>query len=226
MIPLRDSTRSRHFPIITIALIVLNLYIFFRQSISSQAELTSIISNYALIPAYLTANLKAYSLFGILHPPLITSTFLHGSWFHVLFNMLYLWIFGDNIEDKLGPVRFLIFYLLSGIAGNLTHVFIDPVSPIPLVGASGAIAGLLGAYIITFPKARVTSLFFVLFFFFIRDIPAIYFILFWFILQVINGVSSLGIMGNTTAWWAHIGGFLCGILLMIILRKREKQSII
>ena len=225
LIPLRDSTRSRHFPYLTIIIIILNLYIFFRQFTGSQAELSFIISNYAFVPAHLTANLQSSSFFGLLHTPLITSMFLHGGWFHVIFNMLYLWIFGDNIEDKLGPVRFLLFYLLCGIAGNLAHVFIDPTSPIPLVGASGAIAGLLGAYVITFPRARVTSLFFVLFFFFIRDIPAIYFILFWFALQVINGVSSLGIMGSTTAWWAHIGGFVFGILLMILFRKKERNIV-
>ena len=226
LIPLRDSTRSHHFPYVTVTIIILNLYIYFQQFASSQSELTSIISNYALVPANLTANFQGYSFFGLLHLPLVTSIFLHGSWFHVIFNMLYLWIFGDNIEDKLGPVRFIIFYLLCGIAGNLAHVFIDPSSPIPLVGASGAIAGLLGAYVITFPRAKVTSLFFILFFFFIRDIPAIYFILFWFILQVINGVASIGIMGNATAWWAHIGGFLFGILLMTLFKKRELQNII
>lgn len=223
MIPLRDSTRSRHFPFVTVALIILNLYIFFRQSFSSPAELSVLISNYALVPAKLVADFKAYSFAGLLHVPLVTAVFLHGSWFHVIFNMLYLWIFGDNIEDKLGPVRFLIFYLLCGIAGNVAHIFIDPTSVIPLVGASGAIAGLLGAYVITFPRACVTSFFFVFFFFFIRDIPAVYFILFWFALQVINGIASIGIMGNTTAWWAHIGGFLFGILLMLLLRKKEKR---
>jgi membrane associated rhomboid family serine protease len=138
--------------------------------------------------------------------------------------MLYLWIFGDNIEDRLGHTRFLLFYILAGIAGNLTHIILHSGSPIPLVGASGAIAGVLGAYFITFPRAKITSLFFIVFIIFIREIPAIYFLLFWFILQLVNGLTSLGIMGNTVAWWAHIGGFLVGILLMMLLKKKDRWS--
>ncbi|QNB46300.1 rhomboid family intramembrane serine protease [Thermanaerosceptrum fracticalcis] len=225
MIPLRDSTRSRSFPLITICLIVINLYIYFVQATSSRVELQSIIVNYALIPAHLTERLQELSWTGILYPPLITSTFLHGSWFHVLFNMLYLWVFGDNIEDKLGRFRFLIFYLLSGIGGNIAHILTNPASPIPLVGASGAIAGVLGAYFITFPRARVTSLIFILFFITIKDIPAVIFLFIWFVIQVLNGIANLGMMGNPVAYWAHIGGFVVGILLMLILRKKPRPYI-
>jgi len=220
MIPLRDSTRSRSFPIVTVTLIVLNLLIFTRQTTLGQHEMIRFLSQYTLIPARFTESIQSLSLAGLFHPPLVTSTFLHGSWFHVISNMLYLWIFGDNIEDKLGRVRYLLFYLLAGIAGNLAHIMTDPVSPIPLLGASGAVAGVLGAYIITFPRARITSLIFILFFITIRDIPAFYFLLIWFLLQVFNGISSLGIMGTTVAWWAHIGGFLTGILLMSLFKKR------
>ena len=156
---------------------------------------------------------------GFLHLPLLTSIFLHGGWFHVLFNMLYLWIFGDNIEDQLGHARFLLFYLLAGIAANLAHVVFFPGSPIPLVGASGAIAGVLGAYIITFPRACITSLIFVVFFVTVRKIPAVYFLIFWFVLQLANALMSLGLMGNSVAWWAHTGGFVAGILLMLLFRK-------
>lgn len=222
MIPLRDSTRSRSFPWLTIIIIFLNLYIFFRQTILSGPELEQFILRYALVPAHLTAQFQEFSWLGLFSPPLFTSFFLHGSWFHVIFNMLYLWIFGDNIEDKLGKARFLVFYVLAGVLANLAHVLIDPTSPIPLVGASGAIAGVLGAYAITFPRARITSIIFVLFFFTIRDIPAVYFLLFWFVVQVFNGVTSLGLMGNTVAWWAHIGGFLSGIILMLLLKKRQR----
>lgn len=225
MIPLRDSTRSHSFPLITISLIIFNLYIFFRQYTSTQFELERIIINYAFTPAYLTERIQVLSWQGLLHLPLVTSTFLHGSWFHVIFNMLYLWIFGDNVEDKLGSGRFLFFYLAAGILANLAHALTDPLSPIPLVGASGAIAGVLGAYFITFPHARITSLIFIFFFVTIRDIPAVFFLLFWFVMQLFNGISSLGIMGNTVAWWAHIGGFLAGLVLMPLLRKKKSPYI-
>lgn len=221
MIPLRDSTRSRSFPYVTVILIAVNLYIYFVQFTSTQQGLEELIFNYALIPDRFTQLLQNYNLIGVLHLPLITSFFLHGSWFHVIFNMLYLWIFGDNIEDRLGHIRFLLFYLLAGIAGNLGHILFHATSPIPLVGASGAIAGILGGYIIAFPQARITSLIFIFFFITIREIPAFYFLLFWFLLQVVNGVTSLGIMGNTVAWWAHIGGFLTGLVLMNVFKKKK-----
>lgn len=222
MIPLRDSTRSRSIPIVTVILIILNLYIFFRQSIMPEPELERFFIQYGLIPALFTERLQDYSWFGLLYAPLVTSFFLHGSWFHVLFNMLYLWIFGDNIEDRLGHFRFILFYFLSGILANTAHFLTDINSPIPLVGASGAIAGVLGAYFITFPRARVTSLIFVFIFFTIREIPAVVFLLFWFAINLFQGLSNSGSMSNT-AWWAHIGGFLVGMILMLLLKKREPR---
>ena len=222
MIPLRDSTRSRSIPIVTVILIILNLYIFFRQSIMTDPQLERFFIQYGLIPVLFTERLQDYSWFGVLYAPLVTSFFLHGSWFHVLFNMLYLWIFGDNIEDRLGHFRFILFYFLSGILANAAHFLTDINSPIPLVGASGAIAGVLGAYFITFPRARITSLIFVFIFFTIREIPAIVFLLFWFAINLFQGLSSSGSLSNT-AWWAHIGGFLAGMFLMILLKKKEPR---
>lgn len=223
MIPLRDSTCSRRYPLVTIALIIINIYIYVQQFISTPPAFEQIILNYSLIPALFTDRIQELSFFGLLYPPLVTSFFLHGSWFHVLSNMLYLWIFGDNIEDKLGRVRFIIFYLLAGILANLAHILTDPNSPIPLVGASGAIAGILGAYFITFPRARITSLIFIFFFITVREIPAVFFLFFWFIIQVLNGINSLGGMGSNVAWWAHIGGFLTGIILMKLLKKGSPE---
>ena len=220
MIPLRDSTRSRTFPVVTVTLIALNLLIYFRQSVLDQHGLIMFLSQYALIPAMFTESIQSQFVAGLFHLPLITAIFLHGSWFHVISNMLYLWIFGDNIEDKLGRVRFLLLYLLTGISGNLAHIMTDPQSPLPVLGASGAVAGVLGAYILAFPRARITSLIFILFFITVRDIPAFYFLLFWFLLQIYNGIASLGIMGTTVAWWAHIGGFITGMILLILLRRR------
>ena len=226
MIPLRDSTHSRSFPIITVGLIVLNLSIYFLQSLSSPPEVEQIILNYSFIPSLLTKQIHSLSLLGFLHSPLLTSTFLHGSWFHVIFNMLYLWIFGDNIEDKLGHLRFLLFYLFLGVAANLVYYVTAVNSPIPLVGASGAIAGILGAYFVTFPRAKVTTLFFVFIFIFIRKIPAVFFLLFWFIIQIFNGLSNLGTTGSSVAWWAHIGGFIVGLLIMPLISEKKHQKII
>jgi membrane associated rhomboid family serine protease len=221
MIPLRDSTRSRKYPLVTIILIALNIYIYVRQFTSAPSGLQHIIANYAFIPAHYSEQIQELSVFGLFFPPLITSIFLHGSWFHVLSNMLYLWIFGDNIEDRLGHARFVAFYLLAGIVANLAHFLIDPHSPIPLVGASGAVAGVLGAYFITFPRARITSLVFILFFITVREIPAVFFLLFWFIIQVFNGINSLGGIGGNVAWWAHIGGFLTGMVLVNLLKRKN-----
>lgn len=221
MIPLRDSTCSRNYPIVTISLIIINIYVYIQQFLSTPSGFEQIILDYSLVPALFTERLQELSLFGIFYPPLVTSFFLHGSWFHVLSNMLYLWIFGDNIEDKLGRFRFIIFYFLSGVIANLVHILTDPNSAIPLVGASGAVAGILGAYFITFPRAKITSLIFIFFFITVRKIPAVFFLFIWFIIQVFNGIGSLGGMGNNVAWWAHIGGFLAGIILMSLLKKKD-----
>lgn len=225
MIPLRDSTRSGSFPFVTVALIILNIYVYLQQFFLTTPQLEQLLYYYALIPVFLTERFQASVLSALLYPPLVTSFFLHGSWFHVLFNMLYLWIFGDNIEDRLGHARFLLFYLLCGVIANLSHVLIDPFSPIPLVGASGAIAGVLGAYFIAFPRARITSLLIIFVFVTIRNIPAVYFLLFWFIIQLINGITNIGLMGNSVAWWAHIGGFLSGMVLLLLLRKKNNRRV-
>lgn len=224
MIPLRDSTRSRTFPFFTVILIILNLYIFLRQSIMTDLQFERYILQYGLIPALLTERVQEFSWPGLLYAPIVTSFFLHGSWFHVLFNMLYLWIFGDNIEDRLGHFRFLLFYVLSGILANAAHFLTDVNSLSPLIGASGAIAGVLGAYFITFPKAKVTSLIFVFIFFTIRQIPAVFFLLFWFAINLLQGLSSDSALSGT-AWWAHIGGFVAGILLMLLLRRKNKSDL-
>jgi membrane associated rhomboid family serine protease len=224
MIPLRDSAHSRHFPLVTVILIALNLFIFLQQALSTPLQMENIILHYGFTPALLTERVESLSLLGFLYPPLLTATFLHGSWFHVISNMLYLWIFGDNIEDRLGHFRFLLFYLISGVAANLIYYVTAINSPIPLVGASGAIAGILGAYFITFPKAKITTLIFVFIFIFIRKIPATFFLFFWFIVQIFNGVLNAGATGSSVAWWAHIGGFIIGFLLMPLLKKKNRYT--
>lgn len=225
MIPLRDNARPHRFPVVTIILMALNFYVFFRQFMMPGTQVEGFLLRYGLVPALLTERLQEMSWLGLLYAPLFTSFFLHGGLFHLLSNMLYLWVFGDNIEDRLGHFRFLIFYVLCGLLANGAHYLTDIYSPIPLIGASGAVAGVLGAYFISYPHAKVTSLVFFLFFISVREIPAFYFLLFWIVIQIMNGVSSFGAMGVAVAWWAHIGGFFAGILLMLLLRKRENQSL-
>jgi membrane associated rhomboid family serine protease len=151
--------------------------------------------------------------------------FLHGGWFHLGGNMLYLWIFGDNIEDRMGHVGFLIFYVISGIAAVMTHILLDPNSSVPLVGASGAIAGVLGAYLVLFPRARILSL--IPFGFFSRfvHVPAIYFLPIWFVLQLISGLGSM-VAGQAEgiAWWAHVGGFVAGMVLAFVFARRPRAA--
>jgi membrane associated rhomboid family serine protease len=147
---------------------------------------------------------------------------MHGGWLHLVGNMLYLWIFGDNVEDKLGHIRFLVFYLLCGIAASALHIVLEPTSNVPTIGASGAISGILGAYILMFPRARVLTLIPIFIFIQIAELPAYVILGLWFVLQFFNGMLSLGYanagMGGV-AWWAHIGGFIAGLLLVIPLRK-------
>lgn len=154
---------------------------------------------------------------------LTTAMFLHGGWFHVLSNMLYLWIFGDNVEDRMGHFKYLVFYLLTGYIATIAHVFYTPASNVPLIGASGAIAGVLGAYLILYPHARVLTLVFIFIFIQIIPIPAVIFLGIWFVLQILNGTASLSVQAaQSVAFWAHIGGFVSGMLLVkLFARPRE-----
>ena len=154
---------------------------------------------------------------------LVTSTFLHGGWMHILGNMLFLWIYGDNVEDRMGPVRFLIFYLICGTAASLTHVMIDPNSTTPLVGASGAIAGVMAAYLLMFPRARIRVIMIILIFIRFTYFPAFVVIGIWAALQIIAVPQSLGSEAGGVAYFAHIGGFISGLALTPIFKKREVQ---
>lgn len=153
---------------------------------------------------------------------LTTAMFLHGGWFHVLSNMLYLWIFGDNVEDRMGHLKYLVFYLLTGYVATIAHVLYSPLSKAPLIGASGAIAGVLGAYLILYPRAKVLTLVFIFIFFQVIPIPAVVFLGIWFILQLLSGTASLsGDAAQSVAFWAHIGGFVAGLLLVKLFARRE-----
>ena len=224
MIPLRDANPTRRTPIVTIALIVA-CFAAFAYELGLQADggieaLEAFVQMWGVVPAALVGAWEAGDLTGQPVAGLVTSQFLHGGWLHILGNMLYLWIFGNNIEDRLGRVWFLFFYLAGGIAAALAQVAIDPTSDVPMVGASGAIAATLGAYLILYPRARITSLVFLGFFYQLIDVPALVVLAFWFVLQLIDGLASLGVAssGGGVAFFAHIGGFVFGMVVALLVR--------
>jgi len=176
---------------------------------------------FGVVPARITASLYGLTSLPAAGLTLLTAVFLHGGWTHLLGNMLYLWIFGDNVEDRLGSLTYLIFYLGAGIIASIAQITIDPTSTTPVIGASGAIAGVLGAYVITFPRAKVQTLLILIVYITIIQVPASVFIVLWFVLQVLSGFVSLSSGVVAVAWWAHIGGFLAGMVLMTLLPKRK-----
>jgi len=218
MIPLKDDIPSRSFPLFNILLIIANIVVFFYELTLSPLRLRLFFYQYGVVPYYLWQ-------FDLPLRNLLTSMFLHGGWVHLLGNMLYLWIFGDNVEDRMGHFRYLIFYILAGIFASLVQSLVSPFSKVPMIGASGAISGVLGAYLVFFPYARVLTLVPLFFFINIIAIPAFVFIPFWFLLQLFNGILSLPASfagrGGGVAWFAHIGGFIFGLVFAkIFCRKR------
>ncbi|RMF48680.1 MAG: rhomboid family intramembrane serine protease [Anaerolineae bacterium] len=207
MFPLRDTIPSRRFPLVNWLLIAANVVAFVFESSLSPRQLTHFIRLFGVVPAHISLFAPA-TWFSML-----SSMFLHGSWFHLLSNMWALYIFGDNVEDRMGHGRYLGFYLLSGVAAALLQVWMMPASRVPIVGASGAIAGVLGAYVVLFPRARVVTLVTLFFFLSFVEIPALLYLGFWFISQLFSGLASLAAPGlvSGVAWWAHVGGFLFGI---------------
>ena len=182
--------------------------------------LDAFVTEWGIVPAELTAAWSSGSALTVEALTLITSQFLHGGWLHLLGNLLFLWIFGNNVEDRLGRFRFLLFYLVGGAVAGLTQVAIDPDSTIPTIGASGAIAATLGAYLVLFPRARITSLVFLGFFYQLIDVPAVIVLVFWFALQLIDGLASIGVTdtaGGGVAFFAHIGGFVFGAVVGLVL---------
>ena len=212
MFPISDVIPSRTRPVVTVAIIIVNALIFLYQLTLPEPALQLFVGAYAVVPAHF-------------HPAtLITSQFLHGGVLHVGGNMLYLWIFGDNVEDRLGHARFLLFSLVAGVAAAILQIFFNPFSTVPMIGASGAIAGVMGAYFVLYPHSRVLTVVFLLFILDVVEIPAIFFLGVWFIMQLLNGVGSIGVsMGGGTAFWAHVGGFVVGFLVGVGLRRRDRR---
>lgn len=215
-IPLKDDNPTQRFPYVTVFLIALNCLIFFFQVFSTKG-LEYLIIKMGVIPYEIT-HLTTIAGIPRISPPLtlLTSMFLHGSLFHLLGNMLYLWIFGNNIEDYLGPTRFIFFYFVSGLGASVVHILFNFNSTTPVIGASGAIAGILGAYLILFPHARVLTFVFLIFIIRIIPIPAAFVLGLWFLGQLLN----VG-LGGGVAWFAHIGGFLLGIVLIKLFSKKQ-----
>jgi membrane associated rhomboid family serine protease len=225
LIPIRDTIPSRTAPVVTVALIAVNVIVFLHEA-ALGPYLEKFVFAYGLVPRRLVFWPGA-PLDPARFLPLITSMFWHGGWLHLLGNMLYLWIFGDNVEDKLGHLRYLIFYLAAGVAAALTQVALDPSSTLPTVGASGAIAGVLGAYLISYPRARVLTLIPIFIFPWFVEIPAFAYLIFWFLLQLLQGVGQLGMpQTGGVAVWAHIGGFIAGVVLVKLMEPARRRPAI
>lgn len=217
MLPIRDTIRSRSFPLVNWLIILANAAAFYYELRIGPSALNGFIDTWGLVPARFWAAPQSAWV------TIFSSMFLHGGWFHILSNMWILFIFGDNVEDRMGGGRYLVFYLLSGVAAALTQAFFLPDSSSPMVGASGAIAGVLGAYLLLFPRARILSLVPIFFIFTLIEIPAVVFLLFWFASQLFSGFLSLGgASGSGVAWWAHIGGFVFGLLGVYLFARRGR----
>jgi membrane associated rhomboid family serine protease len=215
MIPIRDVIPSRTTPFVTIALIAANALVFLYQLSLPPRGLEQFVHAWGLVPA-------DFSGLNV-----VTSMFLHGGWMHFLGNMLYLWIFGDNVEDRVGHGRFVGFYLACGAAAALLQVMVSAGSRVPMIGASGAIAGVLGAYFVMFPRSRVLTLIPIFIFVQLVEVPAIVLLGLWFLLQLLSGVGSLGQRADIggIAFWAHAGGFAVGMVAVLFLRKPERQRV-
>ena len=213
MIPLRDTTPTRSYPIVNTTIIGINVVVYFIQLLQT-AEIDKFVYIYGLVPArYSLPQIAQYFTPGQQVFSLVSFMFLHGGFWHILGNMWSLYIFGDNVEDRLGPIRYAIFYLLCGIASGLSHMVLNWHSNLPTIGASGAIAGVMGAYILLYPQSKILTLIPIFFIPYFINIPAFVFLGIWFVLQFINAAGSRG-LGGGIAWWAHIGGFLFGMLFL------------
>lgn len=213
MIPLRDTQPSYSPPVITVMIIAMNVLVFFYQLSLNDYELNHFIAMYGIIPDHLR------------YTSLFTSMFVHGGWMHLIGNMWFLWIFGDNVEDVLGHEKYLLFYILCGLAAAVTHVLLNSYSRVPTVGASGAIAGVMGAYLIKFPHSKIISLVMLFVFFTTIEVPAGFMLIVWFIMQIFSGIGSVGysnISRGGTAWFAHVGGFVAGMVLIKVLGTKDR----
>jgi membrane associated rhomboid family serine protease len=228
MIPIRDTVPTRHPPVATTLLVIANVTVFLFELTLPPRSLEYVVHQLGIVPARYTHPAWAALTGFPLHDfwPFLTAMFLHGSFLHLLGNVWTLWIFGDNVEDRMGPGRFVVFYLLCGLASGFVHVVANPNSVLPTVGASGAIAGVMGAYFVLFPQARVIVMVPVLFWPFFFELPAVTYLAWWALAQFFAGTLTLGApvdMGGV-AWWAHLGGFMTGIVLQFAFVRRASSQ--
>lgn len=227
MMPLRDINPTYRFPVVTVVIIGLNVAVYIVELLYDvTGQLDLFIASYAVIPYELTRGVD-------LPPPslqpafltIFTAMFMHGGFLHIFGNMLYLWIFGNNVEDNMGHIRFVIFYLACGVTAAMAQVAVDPTARVPTLGASGAIAGVLAAYLVLHPRAQVETLLFLYPFIRIVRLPALIVLGFWIVIQLFQGVLSLGVpQTGGVAWFAHLGGFMAGLILVGIFRQRQQRS--
>ena len=234
MFPIRDDNPNFLTPVATIAIIVTNALVWvFMQGLGTEPMLSSSVCKLGVIPGDLLGVFAAGDRVqlgpqtycelgesGTWHT-VLTSMFTHGGWFHLIGNMWFMWIFGNNVEDAMGPLRFVVFYLMCGLAATALQIATNPESPIPMVGASGAIGGVMGAYIVLYPRVHVHMLLFLGFFVTTFAVPAVWMLGYWMLVQVIGGFSSIGSTGGGVAFWAHVGGFAAGAALVFLFRDRE-----
>lgn len=226
MFPLKDTVRARDIPLVNWMLIILNVFVFLIETSLGPRGLERFVWTLGVVPVRF---LRAFGPDQVL--TIFSSMFLHGGWFHLISNMWALYLFGDNVEDRMGHLRYLVFYLLTGAVAALAHIFFNPASRVPTVGASGAISGVLGAYLVLFPTARVVTLVPAWFFLpWFVEIPALIYLGMWFISQLFNGLFALAapdILGTYggVAWWAHVGGFVAGVLLVKVFERRRTYRV-
>ncbi len=224
MLPLKDTQEISIFPIATISIILINVLIFIVMYVTAysspkpQYSLALTYVKYGLVPFELTKGEIIYPTIRPVWLTLFTSMFIHGSFGHILGNMWFFWIFGNNVEDYLGSVKFVLFYIAGGVAAALTQIAINPLSKVPVIGASGAIAAVMGAYFYLFPRSKIKTLVYALYFITFVEIPAPFFLLIWFLMQLIPGLTPSG-ASQGVAFWAHIGGFVFGVLFAMLIKK-------
>jgi len=223
MIPLQDTIPRRRSPFVTWIIIFINLLFFMVEITLPEPALERLIFYLGIVPARYTH--PAWPSEGLSYWPFLTNMFLHGGWLHFIGNMWTLWIFGDNVEDRLGHVRYAIFYLVCGVAASLTHIAFNVHSTVPAIGASGAIAGVMGAYFVMFPHSRIITLIPVFFLPWLIEVPAVVFLGFWFLSQLFSGTFSIlaPTAGGGIAWWAHIGGFMVGAVIGPLVKRSAKH---
>ena len=233
MFPLRDENPTELTPVVTFVIIVLNVlvWVVVQQAGAGEGFLASLCT-FGAIPADITGALApgelirlgpetACQVAGLGWLTILTSMFMHGSWMHLIGNMWFMWVFGNNIEDSMGHIRFVVFYLLCGLLASLAHILTDPGSVVPTVGASGAISGIMGAYLVLYPRVRVQTLFFLIFIIRVVPLPAWVLLVQWIAIQIISGVSTYGAEGGGVAFWAHIGGFVAGVVLIKLFQRPQ-----